>query len=744
MMFAVFLLGCVCLFTARSDVWIPSPVPTLWGPDNVAVTTVTFKKPNISADPQALELIDKGFGADIVSISPSSPSTRCEVATYLSPASLSDCVYQVWYSSHIFVATGFIIESDTSPGLYKACAKEYKDIKTLSDSILTRTGFGLQIKNTVVPQSRNISGWCFSTALRVSDVEGLIPQQCVSRLICRNFGAIIHYDNGAQYQIEDVTSEKGLSLISSLVKAQGLEVREDFSECRTPRCIVLPQPKMRRVRRDLSSQIEGVHCGGLIVYMYCPHAADSRSVSKIVSELEGKLGQVSRVMIESSTKLTDLQLKVNKAVVEEGIVRERWMNNTVEELNRAFRDISIFQVSHQAAMKVALQQEGYLRGLLGFVLNQRTRALEITTEYAWYHRLSLAVARQQDLEAADILAEKDIELSGLLAAGYTPVLTFSLGADELNIAYSKPRSYKIHLAYLPARPYIRLEDTCSDDWCERCITQSPVHTRLAEMNDGSPDLDPAVTVTPFNITACSRTGAPSFMYARIGDTCFNITIDQTSRIPCHPYHEYPTLSISVPVSAPVTVSYAQSAPLSVPFLSKATGSRSLAILVETTDKLAKETLSKMSFDLSAVTSYHSEGMLKAEKEARTALVVGALGLTLALAICAGYLIRLGLRIWSLHSVSGYSMVDAPNRASRPPTPHTRHEIHVSHKDGDVWILVHSTTLTPYSVEKECLMIRTLESELALEDLSIVSTTRSPCNCNDSEVMVISTYPYYRT
>nr|DAZ87738.1 TPA_asm: putative glycoprotein [Moniex tapwovirus] len=635
------------------------------------------------------------------------------------------------YGEKRYLSTGFLIEAEVSPGFHFVCNRNKEQLLMITQRILHTTGYAPPIHEQEVPQHNDMRAYCIQTPMFIYEVTHLIPQQCVIGLLCRNFGIILRFANGINKTIPDVTTQASKTLIQNIIGAQGLEVRRSFRDCKTSRCVLGSQSRLQK--RSLSDLIGGTHCGGFLVYMYCPHAADVRSVSK----LAGRIGMVATTVSSAIQDVADLQTRVNQAVVMSLKERESWMNSTIRRINDAFEKVAKYQVSSQQAQQLQRSQEGYARDLAHHALSQRVKTLELMSELNWFKKITLSVAQQDTSSISSLLAERDYELADLLQSGYVPVVVASSGSEAINIAYSKPYKYTIHIAYIPYRPYFRLEEECSESHCERCVSQIHSVTKLETMTEGSPTTRPMLTVTPFNITPCQPTGAPNHLIIQYGDTCINITIDKTSKISCPARNSYPLVDIHVPSDLPVAINYTEYPPLVVPYVAGYNGTVELTRLMEVTTEASKRIVSKMSSDLNQIVGVNVERGWRVEHEARTGLILGSISLTIILA-------RLGMTalVWcyQAHSVTsrvGYMKVEGVNKASRVPRLHRVHEIHLERGPNHITCLIHTSSSSLIGVSNNALVINLSDGVVSLGECDIISTKDKPCNCPDDEILFVT-------
>lgn len=712
-------------------------VPTLWGEYVVDITSLRFTPPALDPDPEVIALLDDGYAHDVIRVSPVPPSSGCKVATYVSPSQVRLCAHQVVYGDEPFLTNGFLIESRTSPGLFHSCHWSPTDIEPLISTILHRKGAAPDTQQIQVPH-HNYSVTCMKSPLFVPDAESFVPQQCVVKLICRNFGTIVEFSDGKTLRITDVTSPNGTAMISRIIRSQGVEIRNRLQDCRTSRCIALPGEK----RRSKRSAISGTHCGGFLVYMYCPGAADAASVERLISEVEGKVEAYAQTLGSTITKISDISRKMTEAIVENSLRQEAWANQTAERLNRAFEEISRAHVSNREATRVSISQEAYIRDVFIAALSQRMYATEVLGEYKWYTRLMLAAARYQTDEMMAIIGERDLEVSNLLQAGYKFVASASVSTTALDIVYSRPRGYTIHLTPLPYRPYLRLEDQCSEDHCGACISQAPASMTVRSAVDGEPLGDSEVSVTPFSVAPCSRTGAPSYMVLHVKTRCVNITVHSTEIVPCPPPSEYPKLETPALPNIHVEINFTEAVPLGLPYMSHLSGAVELAQMEIEAEAATRGVIAKMNNALESVTSSHAIGMSQLRREATAGVVLGSLSLTMILGALIWLTVTQVQSATRLAPTVGYAAVQGQNKTACKIGSHRLHLFCLRDpaRDHVVWYHVHTKEPNVLVIQGGEPKLELNGRSLALGKVLVESSQVYQCYCPESDIIEVSAYP----
>nr|DAZ87990.1 TPA_asm: putative glycoprotein [Taeniapi tapwovirus] len=733
---AVLLLAltwlCMC------DVWIPKLRPVLWGDYRVGVRNLSIATPSLNASRSHIQYLGHPITSDIVSVRAIPPRKTCTMAAYVYRHRVSKCHAQVRVGEHYMPIEGILVESSTIPGIFHVCPADWVfALNSFSNYLDLVPSMG----NYTV---HNRTYTCTTDAFHLHNPLSLISQGCVLSVLCKNFGVELELADGNRVTVDDVVAT-GEKLLTEYVLTQGPEIRDDLSECLTQRCLVAPNRKTKRVRRD-NWVSGGTHCGGALVYMYCPQAATTDSVNSAFREVHKRIESISVGIADQVDKLTQIESKFRDTTATMITKLEERINEGSTRLNEAFESIAKGHENMKVVQKIYREQESFLRNLMDQVMQQRVYARDMMAEFNWYSRLAMSAVSSSELDTMRILAERDLEVSNLLTAGYEFVVSSAMTQSGITIFYSMPYNYELHMVYLPYKPSLRLEESCIGDNCERCVTQIAESTKLLRPTKGTIDQRAAVQVTPFEVSSCLRTGAPSYMVVALPGECLNITIFSTKTVPCNNLASRTTMPVRLPPTLAVDVFYLPEPDLQLPYFDIITGSKEYAQLVTDLNQRSSEEVDT----LKRITTTHGyktyHDAAESGKVAKDALILGSVSMSLIIVHILAKVIKYTVRASRARPQIGYNQVGDTNRTIAKPQEHTKYSYNLKVIDkttGQMYVrhlTVHTTQPSPLRHEEQGLICRVGDGSFLVQ-ADIVGTKINQCYCPENEVAYYSAYPF---
>lgn len=628
----VLVLTCI----VESDIWTPIRRSVISGDYKVRETTFTINTPTSLVVSNAI--IDKGFTGTIVKIEAIPPTTVCQGGFLEERGEWTRGNMAVLIGNCHLVVRGYAIESLKTPGLFHLCTDDssYFDLTVLLSGCVHRGASKLIITHS----GRKFS--CYGVTAVVHNVEDLIATGSIGRLICKNFGLRITYDDGKEVKVDNVMEPEGLATISLHLEAQGIEIRSSLSGCKTSRCVASPLAvvKPRRVKRSLDSvQVSGVHCGAFLFWAYCPYAVHQDDLILLREKMRNQIKSSMRTL-ESHTDIRFQEVVSSLGLIAHNIT---YLQNSIKQNNELLK-LTFQQVAKASdrldfKLSVVAHQESLLRNFLVIALRQRSIANEILINWSWVARLTAGALQCTTRDCSDLLlaiSERDPEVTYLRDAHYN-LHPLSLPGESIQISYFKPINYTLNEEYLPGRIQFRIEDDCHNGWCSSCLSQPSTITHLPETPIVEKlETELGVTVTPFNVTGCRRTGAPPYVLFRFKNYCLNITITGV--------HETVCLQSSFAIKAQIPQTYDFST--GIPFPVKWSASQSYVPRVITSLKDGSkgsliDLVQKTKLDMD---SHHVEALSQIEQnyqishniavysqnEARNALILGGISISIIL------------------------------------------------------------------------------------------------------------------
>ncbi|APG78766.1 putative glycoprotein [Wenzhou tapeworm virus 1] len=736
MRFSIVLIVALFSSVVVADLWVPKLRPVLWGDYKVGVRNLTVASPLVNISLEYLQHLGTTITSDIVGVRAVPPRKMCSLAAYVYRPVVNTCRGRVVISGSFISVDGTFIEDSTAPGVYHLCPQNaHRTIQHLGNFL----DFVPTLTNITV---HNKTYLCTLQTYHLQHPEHLIPEGCILSVLCNNFGIEFELADGKRVPVDDA-STSGSRLLTEYLMTQGPEIRYDLSHCQTQRCIVVPPKDQRRVKRDLTWVSKGVHCGGFLVYMHCQEAVTASSVDYALDQVHKRIESISVGMTDKIAKLTSVETEFRTSVSSMVERLESRLNEDAAKLNEAFHSISRGHENIKVVQRLYREQESFIRNLMDQVIQQRVHARDIVSEIQWYSRLALSAVSASESETMRILAERDLEISSLLTAGYEFVVSSAMTQNGITIFYSMPVDYELHLAYLPYKPGLRLEMDCGIDKCDQCVSQAAESTKLTRPVRGTIEHRASVQVTPFEVGSCLRTGAPPFMIVQLPGECLNVTIHETTTIPCTGVHRGHGLSVQLPPTLLVDVNYLPEPDLSLPYFDADSGSREFAKLVTDLNQRSSEEVDALRRITAShgLKTYHDAAM--SSKVARDALILGAVSMSLIIAYIIAKTIRFIMEARGRSPIVGYTNISDPNKTIVKRQEHTcyTYKLLVKDSSGQLYtryLLVHTQLPNPMHYEASGLVCRVGDGKFEVR-AAVQSTEASPCKCPEIETAFFSSY-----